>query len=218
MKLMAARIVVAVLLPGLAAWSQDYPKVEISIDASYAHFAAIDFESAISEFYDAYHLHGAGGSVVFDVTRLFGLKAEFQGYASGSRAIVLPAGNPFIPQGAVAAVPGNLLTYMFGPQIGKRYGILRPYAHGLVGGAHTDVYTHAWSQLNLTQFPPFAKSASTSAFAADVGAGLDIAIGQHFAIRPVEVSYLFTNFNNPLANNQHNFRYLAGIVLNIGGK
>jgi hypothetical protein len=216
MKLRAARIVVAVLLPGLAAWSQD-PKVEISIDASYAHFAAIDYETTNSGFYTAYHLPGAGGSVVFDFSRLVGFKAEFQGYASHTRPIVLPPGNPYIPQGAVAAVPGNLLTYMFGPQIGKRFGIFRPYAHGLIGGAHSDVYTHAWSQLNLTQFAPFAKSASTNAFAADAGAGLDIAIGRHFALRPLEVSYLYINFKNPLTNGQHDFRYLGGIVYNIGG-
>jgi opacity protein-like surface antigen len=218
MKLMAACIVVAVLLPGLAAWSQNYPKVEISINYSHVHFAAIDFRTKHSEFYRAYNLNGGGGSVVFDFGRLFGLKAEFQGYASQTREIFLPPGNPYIPQGAVANVPGNLFTYLFGPQIGKRFSIFRPYAHALVGGAHSDVYTHAWSLLNLTQFAPFASSASSNAFAVDAGAGLDVAVGQHLAIRPLEVSYLYTDFKNPLTNNQHSFRYLGGIVYNIGGK
>ena len=215
MKLRAALIVIAVILPGWAAWSQDAPKAEIAIDYSYVHFAAVDFTTTNSEFFRAYNLNGGGGSVVFDFGRLFGLKAEFQGYASQTRGIVLPPGNPFIPQGAVANVQGNLFTYMFGPQIGKRYGIFRPYAHALVGGGHSNVYAHAWSLLNIAQF---AKSPSNNAFAADVGAGLDIAAGQHFAIRPVEVSYLYTNFSNLLTNSQNSFRYLGGVVYNMGGK
>jgi len=213
MKLTAAPIVMAVLLPGLAAWSQDYPKAEISIDYSHVHFAAVDYETKNSESYTAYGLNGGGGSITFDFGRLFGLKAEFQGYASQTRGIVFPPGNKYILQGGVVNVPGNLFTYMVGPQIGKRFGNAHPYAHALVGGAHSNVYTNAWSLLNLTQSAP---SPSSSAFAADAGAGLDIAVGRHFEIRPVEVSYLYTNFKDPLTRSQHSWRYLAGVVYNIG--
>lgn len=216
MKLKAACIVVAVLLPGLAAWSQDDPKVEISIDYSYLRFAAVDYHVTNPfDFYRAYNLNGGGGAVVWDFGRLFGLKAEFQGYASQTRGIVLPAGNPFIPQGAVANVQGNLFTYMFGPQIGKRYGIFRPYAHGLVGGAHSNLYGNAYNQLSITSV---SKSPSGNAFAADAGVGLDIAVGERFAIRPAEVSWLYSNFNNKLTRSQNSFRYLGGIVFNLGGK
>src|SRR6516162_1298419 len=215
MNLKAACIVVAVLLLGLAASSQDHPKAEISIDYSYAHFAAIDFTTKNSGFFRAYNLNGGGGSAVWDFSRLFGLKAEFQGYASQTRQVVLPPGNPFIPQGAVASVQGNLFTYMFGPQVGKRYGIFRPYAHGLVGGAHSNVYGHAWSLLNITSV---SKTPSNNAFAADVGAGFDIVVGQHVAIRPAEVSWLYSNFNNKLTRSQNSFRYLGGVVFNLGGK
>ena len=102
--------------------------------------------------------------------------------------------------------PGNLFTYMFGPQIAKRYGIFRPYAQALVGGAHSGVYSHAYTLLNISSF---AKSPSNNAFAADAGVGLDIAAGQHFAIRPVEVSYLHTDFNNILTRSQNSFRFSA---------
>jgi opacity protein-like surface antigen len=210
---MAPGIVVAVLLRGLAAWSQDYPKAEISIDYSFARFAAVDYETKNSGFYRAYNLNGAGGGVVFNFGRLFGLKAEFQDYASQTRQITLPPGNAYIPQGAVANVPGNLFTYMIGPQIGKRYGNLHPYAHALAGGAHSNVYTNAGSQLNLAQS---GLSPSSNAFAADAGVGLDIAVGRHLEIRPVEVSYLYTNFKDPLSRGQHSWRYLAGVVFNIG--
>ena len=216
MKLRATLIVMAVILPGLAAWSQDPPKAEIAIDYSYVRFAAIDFTTGKSfNFYRAYNLNGGGGSAVFDFGKIFGLKAEFQGYASQTRNITLPPGNPYIPQGAVVGVQGNLFTYMFGPQVGKRYGIFRPYAHALVGGAHSNVYGNAWTLLNITQF---SKSPSSNAFAADAGVGFDIAVGEHWAIRPAEVSWLYTNFSNKLTRNQNNFRYLGGVVFKLGGK
>lgn len=215
MKPMAARIVVAVLLFGLEAWSQDHPKLEISIDYSFLHFAAVDYDTTKFDFYRAYNLNGGGGSVVFNFGPVFGLKADLQGYGSRTESIVLPPGNPYIPQGGVANVPGNLFTYMFGPQIAKRYGIFRPYAQALVGGAHSGVYSHAYTLLNISSF---AKSPSNNAFAADVGVGLDIAAGQHFAIRPFEASYLRTDFDNVLTRNQNSFRLLAGVVYNAGGK
>ena len=216
MKRRAALIVMAVILPGWAAWSRDAPKTEIAIDYSYVRFAAIDYHVTNPfNFYRAYDLNGGGGSAVFDFGKFFGLKAEFQGYGSRTRNIILPPGNPFIPQGGAASVQGNLFTYMFGPQIGKRYGIFRPYAHGLVGGAHSNVYGNAYRLLNFTSF---AKSPSNNALALDAGVGLDIAVKEHFAIRPVEVSWLYSNFSNRLTRNQNSFRYLGGIVFTFGGK
>ena len=63
MKLRAALMVMAVILPGWAAWSQDNPKAEISIDYSYARFAAFEYTTKTYEFYRAYDLNGGGGSV-----------------------------------------------------------------------------------------------------------------------------------------------------------
>src|SRR5271169_1168081 len=214
MNLKAALIVLAVILPVLPAWSQDHPKVEVSLDYSWMHFAAIDYETKGFEFYRAYNLNGGGGAVVFNFGRMLGLKADFQGYGSQSRTVIVPAGNPFLPAGGEARVQGNLTTYMFGPQVGKRYGIFRPYAHALVGGAHSNVYSNAWNSLNFTQA---GGSPSSNAFAANVGVGLDLELSRRFAFRPFEVSYLYSNFSNKLTNNQNSFRYLGGVVLNFGG-
>ena len=38
------------------------------------------------------------------------------------------------------------------------------------------------------------------------------------AIRPAEVDYLYTRFNNSATGAQSNFRYQAGVVFNFGGK
>jgi outer membrane protein OmpA-like peptidoglycan-associated protein len=214
MKLKAAFILMAILLLGLAALSQEHPKAEISIDYSYVHYQAIDYEFPHYNFGQAFDLNGGGGSFVYNLTKMFGVKAEFIGYDSSTQLVSVPPGNPFFPTGASARVNGNLFTYMFGLQAGKRYGIFRPYAHGLVGGAHSNAYANIQTGLGLTG----TKAPNNNAFAADVGVGLDIAIGKRFAIRPFEVSYLFTDFSSALASNQNSFRYLGGIVFNIGGE
>jgi outer membrane protein OmpA-like peptidoglycan-associated protein len=215
MKIRAAFIAVAVMLLGLAAWSQEYPKAEISIDYSYTHYGAIDFTSPNGDFARAFNLQGGGISGVYNFNPMIGFKAEFMGYGSDTQSVTVPPGNPFLPQGGTALVSGDLFTYMFGPQIGKRHGAFRPYAQALFGGAHSNFYATAYN--NLT-FSGVSKNPSDNAFAMDFGIGLDIALGQHFAIRPFEVSWLYTKFNNALTDNQSSGRYVGGIVYNFGVK
>ena len=214
MKLRAA-FAMAVILTCSLAWSQEHPKYEIAVDYSWAHYDAVNYKFPNFNFSKAYNLNGGGGSFVYDFNRFFGLKAEFQGYKSGTETLTVPSGNVFVLGGATAPASGSLFTFLFGPQIGKRYGVFRPYMHALVGGTHTSLYHNAWSNLGMNQFGGFP---SGNALAADAGVGLDIAIGPHLAIRPAEVSYLFTDFDNALSKNQNNIRYLGGVVFNLGGK
>ena len=147
------------------------------------HFQAIDYKSLNYEFGRAYNLNGGGGSFVYNFTRMFGFKAEFQGYGSETRSVTIPPGNLFFPAGGSANVNGNLFTYMFGVQAGKRYGKFRPYAHALVGGAHSNVYRNAYNFLNFTQF---TKAPSNNAFAANVGVGIDFGIASTGPSVPVK--------------------------------
>src|SRR5580704_6131714 len=218
MKLTAALVVVAVTLTGPPAWSQEHPKAEVSVDYSFLHFQAFDYESfgGKYEFGQAYNLNGGGGSFVYNFGPIIGIKGEFQGYASETRTVVVPPGNAFNPAGASVGVEGNIFTYMFGPQFGKRRGIFRPYGQALFGGAHSDVYSKAYSNLGFTQF---GSAPSSNAFAMDFGAGLDIAVSPRFSIRPFEASYLYTRFNNHLSSeNQNSTRFLAGVVFDMGIK
>lgn len=215
MKHVAAFIVGLALLSGLPALSQEHPKYEIAVDYSWAHDHAVDYIFPNFNFSRPYNLNGGGGSFVYDLTRFFGVKAELQGYKSGTETLTVPSGNVFVLGGATAPASGSLFTFMAGPQIGKRYGFFRPYAHALVGGAHTSLYKNAWTNLGLNQFGGFP---SNNALAADAGAGLDIALTRRIALRPAEVSYLYTDFNNALSKKQNNFRYLGGVVFNLGGK
>jgi len=220
MKLRTALIfAVDVMLFGLPAWSQEHPKWEVPIDYSYVHYQAIDFESrnGAYQFGRNYNLNGGGGGVVYNFSHLIGLKAEFQGYASETRTIIVPAGNPFLPAGGSASVSGNLFTYMFGPEIAISRGKGRAFAEGLVGGAHTNVYKNAFNNLNFTGV---SGAPSNNAFAAAAGIGFDFKVNQRFTIRPFQMDYLYTNFtdNLKLAANQNSWRYLGGVVLTFGGK
>ena len=41
--------------------------------------------------------NGGGGGLVCNFSHMIGFKAEFQGYGSATRTIIVPAGNPFLP-------------------------------------------------------------------------------------------------------------------------
>ena len=210
-----AFIFVAVILPGLAC-AQEAPKMEVSVDYSYVHFQAIDYETPGYFFGQYWKLNGGGGAFTYNFAPWIGIRGDLQLYASQSRTVTVPPGNPFLPQGGSAPVDGNLVTYMGGPQIGLRHGIFRPYAVGLVGGAHTDVYKNAVSALGLTNF---TSAPPNNAFAADAGAGLDIAVNPRFSIRAFELSYLYSRFQDKstfLTDNQQSWRGLAGVVFNMG--
>jgi hypothetical protein len=85
----------------------------------------------------------------------------------------------------------------------------------LLGGAHSNFYANAAS---LTGSVSTAPSGNT--FAMVFGGGVDIPVTHSgtIAIRPAEVDYLYTRFNNSVTGAQSNFRYQGGIVFNFGGK
>jgi hypothetical protein len=207
----AILVTLSVLLLGLAAWSQEtVPKAELTLDYSYVRY------NPARDFAQSYSLNGGGGAVVFNLNRFFGIKVDIQGYGSTTHVFTVPAGRfPALPAGAVANVQGNLSTFLGGPQIGVRKGKIRPFVHLLFGGAHTNVYTNAFNSFRFASAAP-----SGTAFSMLFGGGIDIALGSSgkFAVRPVDVGYLLTRFNNTLTSNQNNFRYAAGVVFNLGSK
>ena len=218
MKLRTALIfAVDVMLFGLSAWSQEHPKWEVPIDYSYVHYQAIDFESRNFQFGRNYNLNGGGVGVMYNFSRLIGVKADFQFYGSSTRVLTVPPGNPFLPAGGTANVQGNLFTYMFGPQVTISRGKFHPFAEGLVGAAHSNVYKNAFNFLTLTGV---SGAPSNNAFAAAAGVGLDVVVNHRISVRPFEMDYLYTNFSNNLllSANQNSWRYLGGVVLNFGGK
>lgn len=190
----------AVLLVGLAAWSQDFPRVEVAADYSYARFYPVKSESL--------SLNGGGGALVVNLNHYFGIKMDLQGYGSNTITRTTSAGN--------ITAQGNLFTYMFGPQVKFRTQKFQPFAHLLLGAAHSNVYgnlTKACAGTCTTSGAP-----AGDAFAMALGGGIDIPISKSFQFRPVEIDYMRTRFTNQFNDSaQSNFRYSAGVNFTFGG-
>jgi hypothetical protein len=199
------------LLLALTAAAQEFPRYEVGLDYSFARFAPS------ASYTQGHSLNGGGGSFVININEYLGIKADFQGYQSTTNNFNIPINSVF-PGGATGTVSGDLFTYAFGPQIKVRAHMLHPFGHLLFGAAHSNVYANAFKQLCQPSVGncSFTKTPAEDAFAMIFGGGVDIPIGKTIAFRPAEIDYLLTRFTNQFANtNQNNFRYSAGIVINL---
>ncbi len=196
-----------VILLGLAAVAQEFPRAEMGLMYSYARF------SPSSHYSPNMNLNGGGGALTINFHRYFGVKAELMGYGGSKATWTLPVGNTLAPNGATVTASGNLFTYLFGPQVRIPTPKVNPYLHFLFGGAHTSVFGNAVNALQTASAAP-----SGNAFAMAIGGGLDVPVTHKVAIRVGQFDYLMTRFNNEITgpDNQHNFRYSAGVVFRFG--
>ena len=91
----------------------------------------------------------------------------------------------------------SMYTFMGGPRVTLRRGRIQPYAQVLVGASRFDASVQGLGNV------------STNSFAAAVGGGVDLKIANHFAIRLIQVDYLFTH---PQGITQNNLRLSSGFV------
>jgi Outer membrane protein beta-barrel domain len=202
-----------ILLLSAMASAQEFPKAEVGFDYSYVRYAPNVAGS------QGHSLNGGGGTLVFNINRYLGIKADLQGYGSTTTTFQFGP-TPNFPTGAQANVQGNLFTYLFGPQIKLHSPKIQPFVHFLFGGVHSNVYANAFKNICLpaSGVCSFSRAPANNAFAFAFGGGVDIPIGHVVAIRPAEVDYLLTDFTNQFNNaHQNNFRYSGGITFSFGG-
>jgi opacity protein-like surface antigen len=210
-----ALLLAAVVMVGLAAFAQEFPRAEVGVMYSYSRF------TPSTHYAPNLNLNGGGGEVAFNVNSWLGIKAELMGSGASKATFTIPSGDPIAPRGANVQVSGNLFTYLFGPRIRVPLGRFHPYLHALFGGAHSSVFANAESACSGICQPIAPTTASSkpsqNAFGMALGGGLDIPVGHVVGIRVAQVDYLMTRFTNRFAtNNQNNFRYSAGVVFNFG--
>jgi opacity protein-like surface antigen len=203
----------AIVLLATELSGQEFPKADLGVDYAYTRY------SPSERLTQGHSLNGGGGSVTYNFSQYLGIKMDLQGSTSTRVGFSFPA-SPDFPGGITGAVQGNLLTYLFGPQVKIRAHKAQPYLHTLLGGAHSNTYSNAFTSIcqHSTGTCAFTASPAHNAFAVAIGGGVDIPVTRVISLRAGEVDYLLTRFHNPFSGhqNQSNFRYMAGVVFSLG--
>lgn len=141
---------------------------------------------------DSFSLNGGSASVTYHIKDWVSGVADFGGYHNGN---ILGTG-----------VDGTLSTYLFGPRFSYRsYHRFTPFAETLFGVAHASARI-AGSTLG-----------TQNAFGMAIGGGVDYRINNRFSLRPLQVDYLLTRFNEGTPNNQNqnNLRASTGFLIHF---
>lgn len=171
--LFVAGLVAMISLPTMA--QEETPRVEVFGGYSYA----------------GGNFHGWNASVTGNVSRWFGVTADFSGYYGGA------SGPNFEERQSVH-------TYMVGPKISLRRKRMTPFAYALFGGLRISSTATEFGQ----QF-----SASDTGSSIALGGGLDVRVNDRIAVRAFQIDYLRANLFNEVSSRG---RLSFGVVLRLG--
>jgi hypothetical protein len=166
-------------------------------------------------------LHGGGGGAQVNFAKIFGLKADIQGYGSTQTVVNVtsPIGTPLgiIPVGTYKS-NATMFSYLFGPVIRIPARHVRPFGELLFGGVNSNLYAQLNSAVIANGGQLNSSGSTQHPFAMALGGGLDVVVNKHFSIRVGEVDWMLTRFTNiwTNSNNQNNFRYTGGAVFTFG--
>ena len=93
----------AVLLLGVVAWAQEFPRYEVGVNYSYMRFNP-------STNTNSHSLNGGGGSITFNINEYLGIKADLQGTGSNDTEFHIPAGPNFPVEHSVPCKAIFLIT------------------------------------------------------------------------------------------------------------
>jgi opacity protein-like surface antigen len=179
-----------------SAWAQEQPSapvVEVGLDYSLVHATSASDGNQLTS-------NGGSGYFVYNLNRVLGLVADFGAYHNGSVHGSFDSDTTF--------------TYLFGPRFNwRRWSRVTPYTQFLFGGARTSAGFIDGGGAGL--------ASHENNFALAAGAGIDIALTHHIAIKPIQLEYLMTqtqDFAGSRANVQNGLRYSAGVVFRFGEK
>jgi peptidoglycan-associated lipoprotein len=172
----------------LSAAAQFAPRAEIALEYNYVH------SNAPPSGCGCFSMMGGSASAAFKLHGGLAAVGEFSAAHAGN---IAPAGEDL-----------TLTSYLFGPRYTYRADrSLAPFGEVLVGLSHASGSLAPSNSLS---------GASSNAFAAAIGGGLDYNAGRVIAIRIVQADYLLTTFANQADHHQNNFRLGAGIAFHFG--
>jgi outer membrane protein OmpA-like peptidoglycan-associated protein len=197
--------------PAVRRWDEPegyFPRVEWFLGYSFWRALPTAFSNRMG------YLHRGSTSVAYNLNRYVGLVADFGGYANSRLTLFTPTTSETFNSN------GTAYTYLFGPRFSyRRYERFTPFVQALFGGAHASSVTIS----GCTGTPVCTPLGSDNAFAAVFGAGVDVKISRHVALRLIDADYLLTHFRNPVSTDglergwQNNVRLSTGVVFRFGG-
>lgn len=208
MKISRAILFGTFLLAGIPALAQ---RADIFGEYSYLHFSPTIGGTESTSF------NGGGGGADLYFLKIFGIKADFMGYADTTvtktyNTPVIVPGRGTIPAGTYT-VQANMSTYLFGPVLRIPLPVVKPFGEVLFGSSSTDAYVNLTKAIDANGGT--ISTPSQHPFTLAAGGGVDVSVSHHLAIRLGEFDYVLTRYTNPLTstNNQNNFRYTGGVIL-----
>src|ERR1700730_349770 len=181
---------------GPYAAGQNTPEWQVYAGGSYGH---ADIRPA---FPGLRSLNGWGYDVAVEqyVKTWIGGGVDFSDYYHKTTIDLAPLGF----RGTREQVRTHFVYFLLGPQVRRNLGKLTPFARATLGLSRRIVEDQAG----------FITS-DKNAFAFGAGGGIDMRVGKHVSIRPVQADYLLTHFSN---QRQGGWRLSAGVVFWWGGK
>jgi peptidoglycan-associated lipoprotein len=163
-------------------------------------------EIDIAVAYSAQHDNILGGTVFWQPAGgMIDLSAEFY----HGLGIVANVGGYRATNIAPGGLNLTMITATFGPRYTwapKAKPKLALFGQGLGGEAHG---------LDSVYPQPSGAVTNFDTIAVLVGGGIDWRISRHFAVRPAEIEWLWTQFPNSKNNFQNNIRFSAGVVFRL---
>ena len=154
--------------------------------------------------------HGFEVSGVYNVSRYFGLKADVSGtYSNRGFSFTVPA-----PEGGTGSIAfetkSSVYNFLGGVQVkdNSNSGRLKPFAHALVGAAHSRVKISGLGCSIGVDCTGFDGGSETN-FAGAFGGGLDVRLTRRVQLRLIQVDYNPIWFDGGV---QNNVRFGFGLV------
>jgi hypothetical protein len=216
----------------LAVFAQDAPKAEIFAGFSYANYELLPATGSFSNSSETISgsssgrlgLIGWNASVAVNMNRWFSFATDVSGYYSGSSASTTTTQTIFNTCGPVSCPPQTITNtnvasspkiynFLFGPQFSYPARKIRPFAHFLVGGQHSDVTRSESvtdSSGSIISSPPISLESGSTGFAMAIGGGVDYSIKRTLAWR-IASDYLTNQ-----GTGQNHVRVSTGLVWRLG--
>jgi opacity protein-like surface antigen len=184
----------AILALGVMASAQESstPVAEVGLSYSYTR---VNPGGTLS----SYNANGGYGYAEYNVNKVLGIVAELGANQVGDVSGI--------------SLSNTTFEYLFGPRFNWRHSRFTPYVQALVGGERfSNGFNPAATDPRLF--------VSQNNFAAALGGGVDIAVTNHIAVKPIQLEWLTTQLSGPSNLNyvQNNLRYSAGVVFRFGSK